>query len=86
MFTIGQQLKEVIKYSGIEGANDKKVQEEKAISALKAVSYTHLLHARNLANTVGAKGEVLEIIVKQMVREKKVRIEYAQELFDKYTR
>ena len=31
-------------------------------------------------------GEVLEIIVKQMVREKKVRIEYAQELFDKYSR
>ena len=44
------------------------------------------LHARNLANTVGAKGEILETIVKQMVREKKVRLEYAQELFDKYTR
>lgn len=38
VFTIGQQLKEVIKYSGIEGANDKKVQEEKAISALKETS------------------------------------------------
>ena len=44
------------------------------------------LHARNLANTVGAKGEILETIVKQMVREKKVRLEYAQELFDKYSR
>lgn len=38
VFTIGQQLKEVIKYSGIEGADDKKVQEEKAISALKETS------------------------------------------------
>lgn len=42
------------------------------------------LHARNLANTVGASGEILEKIVKQMVSEKKVRLEYAQELFEKY--
>lgn len=55
--------------------------------ATEGIQRGHMsLHARNLANTVGAKGEVLEIIVKQMVREKKVRIEYAQELFDKYTR
>lgn len=38
VFTIGQQLKEVIRYSGIEGAGDKKVQEEKAIRALKETS------------------------------------------------
>ena len=38
VFTIGQQLKKVIRYSGIEGAGDKKVQEEKAISALKETS------------------------------------------------
>ena len=55
--------------------------------ATEGIQRGHMsLHARNLANTVGAKGEVLEIIVKQMVREKKVRIEYAQELFDKYSR
>lgn len=54
--------------------------------ATEGIQRGHMsLHARNLANTVGAKGEVLEIIVKQMVREKKVRIEYAQELFEKYT-
>ena len=54
--------------------------------ATEGIKRGHMsLHARNLANTVGAKGEVLEIIVKQMVREKKVRIEYAQELFEKYT-
>ncbi len=54
--------------------------------ATEGIQRGHMsLHARNLANTVGAKGEVLEIIAKQMVREKKVRIEYAQELFEKYT-
>lgn len=55
--------------------------------ATEGIQRGHMsLHARNLANTVGAKGEILETIVKQMVREKKVRLEYAQELFDKYTR
>lgn len=55
--------------------------------ATEGIQRGHMsLHARNLANTVGAKGEILETIVKQMVREKKVRLEYAQELFDKYSR
>jgi hydroxymethylglutaryl-CoA reductase len=54
--------------------------------ATEGIQRGHMsLHARNLANTVGAKGEILETIVKQMVREKKVRLEYAQELFEKYT-
>lgn len=35
VFTIGTQMMEVIKYSGIEGANDKKVQAERTIAALK---------------------------------------------------
>ena len=55
--------------------------------ATEGIQRGHMsLHARNLANTVGAKGEILETIVKQMVREIKVRLEYAQELFDKYSR
>lgn len=54
--------------------------------ATEGIQRGHMsLHARNLANTVGAKGEVLEKIVKQMVTEKKVRLEYAQELFEKYS-
>ena len=54
--------------------------------ATEGIQRGHMsLHARNLANTVGAKGEILEKIVKQMVAEKKVRIEYAQELFEKYS-
>lgn len=53
--------------------------------ATEGIQRGHMsLHARNLANTVGAKGEVLEKIVKQMVAEKKVRLEYAQELFEQY--
>lgn len=53
--------------------------------ATEGIQRGHMsLHARNLANTVGAKGEVLEKIVQQMVSEKKVRLEYAQELFEKY--
>ena len=40
--------------------------------ATEGIQRGHMsLHARNLANTVGAKGEILETIVKQMVREKK---------------
>lgn len=55
--------------------------------ATEGIQRGHMsLHARNLANTVGAKGEVLEKIVKQMVSEKRVRLEYAQELFEKFSR
>ena len=53
--------------------------------ATEGIQRGHMaLHARNLANTVGAKGEILEKIVKQMVADKKVRMEYAQELFEKF--
>lgn len=55
--------------------------------ATEGIQRGHMsLHARNLANTVGAKGEILERIVEQMVSEKKVRLEYAQELFEKYSK
>ena len=53
--------------------------------ATEGIQRGHMsLHARNLANTVGAKGEVLEKIVKQMVADKKVRLEYARELFERF--
>lgn len=38
VFTIGTQMKEVIHYSGIEGASNEKVQYEKVINALKETS------------------------------------------------
>lgn len=62
-------------------------QNMAAIKALatEGIQRGHMsLHARNLAATAGAKGEVLERIVKQMVAEKNVRLEYAQELMKRY--
>lgn len=38
VFTIGDQMAEVIKYSGIENAGDKKVQRERTIAALRETS------------------------------------------------
>lgn len=38
VFTVGTQMKDVIYYSGIEGASSKKVQHESAINALKETS------------------------------------------------
>ncbi len=58
-----------------------------AIKALatEGIQRGHMsLHARNLATVAGAKGEVLEAIVKKMVAEKNVRLEYAQELLKEY--
>lgn len=62
-------------------------QNMAAIKALatEGIQRGHMsLHARNLAATAGAKGEVLERIVKQMVAEKNVHLEYAQELMKQY--
>jgi peptide/nickel transport system ATP-binding protein len=38
VFTVGTQMKEVIYYSGIEGASSKQVQQERVINALKETS------------------------------------------------
>lgn len=60
-----------------------------AIKALatEGIQRGHMsLHARNIASVVGAKGEVLEAIVSRMVKEKNVRLEYAQELMKEYSK
>jgi hydroxymethylglutaryl-CoA reductase len=44
------------------------------------------LHARNVAISVGAKGELIDKISAQMVAEKKVRVDRAKELLDKLSR
>ena len=55
--------------------------------ATEGIQRGHMsLHARNIANTVGAKGEVLEKIVAQMVADKNVHVEYAQELLEKFSK
>lgn len=48
VFTVGSQMKEVIRYSGVEGAGDKKVQEERTIAALKE---THLPDPERIMNS-----------------------------------
>ncbi|QAT42346.1 hydroxymethylglutaryl-CoA reductase, degradative [Aminipila luticellarii] len=60
-----------------------------AIKALatEGIQRGHMsLHARNIASVAGAKGDVLEKIVDRMVKEKKVRLEYAQELMKEYSK
>jgi hydroxymethylglutaryl-CoA reductase len=53
--------------------------------ATEGIQKGHMsLHARNLATVAGAKGDVLEAIVSRMVKEKNVRLEYAQELMKEY--
>jgi len=40
------------------------------------------LHARNVASTAGARGEQVDIIAEQLVKEKNVKVERAKELLD----
>lgn len=40
------------------------------------------LHARNVAATAGARGEILEKIAEQLVKEKNIKVERAKELLD----
>lgn len=55
--------------------------------ATEGIQRGHMsLHARNLANTVGATGDIADQIVKTMIEEKKVNAEYAKELFDKLSK
>ena len=78
--TTASELAQIIAAVGL-------AQNMAAIKALatEGIQRGHMsLHARNLAATAGAKGEVLERIVKQMVAEKNVRLEYAQELMKQY--
>lgn len=57
------------------------------VLATEGVQRGHMsLHARNVATVAGAKGEVLEKVVKRMIDEKNVRVEYAQELMKEYSK
>ncbi|RLG82968.1 MAG: 3-hydroxy-3-methylglutaryl-CoA reductase, partial [Thermoprotei archaeon] len=42
------------------------------------------LHAKNLAIMAGATGELIDIVAEQMVREGRIRFDYAKELVEKY--
>ena len=57
------------------------------VLATEGVQRGHMsLHARNVATVAGAKGEMLETVVKRMIDEKNVRVEYAQELMKEYSK
>ncbi|MEM2221414.1 MAG: 3-hydroxy-3-methylglutaryl-CoA reductase, partial [Ignisphaera sp.] len=42
------------------------------------------LHAKNLAILAGAKGELIEIIASQMIKDGKISFDYAKQLLEKY--
>ena len=63
-------------------------QNPAAIKALatEGIQRGHMkLHARTVAASVGAEGEVLEEIVKTMIRDKNVNAVYAKELMEKFS-
>jgi hydroxymethylglutaryl-CoA reductase len=60
------------------------------LGALRALSHEGIqrghmnLHARNIAVTAGATGEVIELVAAKMVEERKVRVDRAKELIEQY--
>lgn len=44
------------------------------------------LHARNIAITAGAKGELIDKVVERLIRERKVRMDRAKEILDELTK
>jgi len=77
-----RELAEVIVSVGL-------AQNLAALRALAAegIQRGHMsLHARNVAISVGAKGEMIEKISARMVAEKKVRVDRAKELLEEFSR
>jgi hydroxymethylglutaryl-CoA reductase len=62
------------------------------LAALRALSSEGIqrghmsLHARNIAVTAGAKGDQIEAVAAQMVKERKVRVDRAKEILDELNR
>ncbi len=62
------------------------------LAALRALSSEGIqrghmsLHARNIAVTAGAKGDQIEAVASQMVKERKVRVDRAKEILDELNR
>jgi hydroxymethylglutaryl-CoA reductase len=60
------------------------------LGALRALAHEGIqrghmsLHARNVAISAGATGDLIDIIVERMVEERKVRLDRAKELIDEY--
>jgi len=62
------------------------------LGALRALAHEGIqrghmaLHARNVAIMAGASGELIDLIVERMIKERKVRLDKAKDLLDKYTK
>jgi len=60
------------------------------LGALRALSHEGIqrghmsLHARNMAISAGAKGDLIDFIVEKMVEERKIRLDRAKELIEEY--
>ncbi len=60
------------------------------LGALRALAHEGIqrghmsLHARNVAITAGASGDLIDVIVEKMVKERKVRMDRAKELLEEY--
>jgi hydroxymethylglutaryl-CoA reductase len=87
--------KVALKILGVKSANElgeviAAVGLAQNLGALRALVHEGIqrghmsLHARNIAITAGASGELIDIIVEQMVKERKVRMDRAKELVEKY--
>jgi len=44
------------------------------------------LHARNIAISVGASGDLIDRVSTQMVAERKIRVDRARELLEQYSK
>jgi hydroxymethylglutaryl-CoA reductase len=52
--------------------------------ATEGIQRGHMeLHARNIAIMAGAKGKEIDIVAEKMVRDGKVRLDYAKEILEK---
>ncbi len=62
------------------------------LGALRALSNEGIqrghmsLHARNIAVTAGAKGEQIELVAQQMIKERKIRVDRAKEILEELTK
>jgi hydroxymethylglutaryl-CoA reductase len=85
----------VLKILGVKTANElgevmAAVGLAQNLGALRALAHEGIqrghmsLHARNVAITAGAEGDLIDLIVEKMVEERKVRMDRAKELLEEF--
>ncbi|MDH5690564.1 MAG: hydroxymethylglutaryl-CoA reductase, degradative [Candidatus Bathyarchaeota archaeon] len=87
--------KVALKILGVKSANElgevmAAVGLAQNLGALRALAHEGIqrghmsLHARNVAITAGASGDLIDLVVERMVEERKVRMDRAKELLEEY--